>query len=107
MKAEQLKLYNKYKDINHPNWEIFYIGIDKFNRYTFLRKMFNDKIAFITLKYNGFDPEQIAKDLNLEIIDFYGNNFIISYTNDFYSKEHIEKYFQPNLKDKLNKIINR
>ena len=38
MDINSLKPYNKYKDINKPNAEYIYIGVDKNNNYLFLYK---------------------------------------------------------------------
>jgi hypothetical protein len=106
MKVEQLKLYNKYKHINNPDREFIYIGNDNDGDYWFLFKNSNH-LSFSSLKDYGFNPSQIVKDLNLEIINRYGEKCIKGYSWEIYSKKDIEKYFKPILKDKLKNIINR
>ncbi len=106
MKAEELKLYNRYKNIIFPNIDLIYIGIDGHNWYWFLYK--NDYLSVLDLINYGFDPDKIVKDLNLEtFIDKNGGKYIKGYFWVNYSKEQIESYLKPILKDKLNKIINR
>ena len=112
MKIEQLRLYNKYKDIDETNdideknIEYIYIGIDC--DYFFLYKNENSIISYSLLDYYGFDPNKIIKNLNLET-GFYadGNKYITGYDLDFFTKQSVEKYFKPILKDKLNNILNR
>mgnify|MGYP006935472601 CR=1 FL=1 len=108
MKPEELKLYNKYKDINNPNRELIYVGINNENYYSFLFKNENFNTTFSYLKYFGLDPDKIVKDLNLEtFINEDGNKYIKGYEWEFYVKKRIETYFKPHLKDKINNIINR
>jgi hypothetical protein len=106
MKVKELKLYNKYKNINNPNKELIYIGISN-NYYFFLYKtVYNTSFSF--LKRYGFDPDKIVNDLSLEtFIHKNGNKYIKGYDYAFYLKEHIEIYFKQHLKDKLKNIINR
>mgnify|MGYP007100077850 CR=1 FL=1 len=107
MKPEQLKLYNKYKNINYPTIEFIYIGITN-NHYIFLYKNEIINLSFSNLNVYGLNPDKIAKDLNLEtFIDGYGIKSIKNYSWEIYTKESIEKYFKPHLKDKLKNIINR
>jgi len=96
MKVEELKLYNKYKNINDSNTEYIYVGIDNENKYWFLFKNEYYNSSFIFLKHYGFDPDKIVKDLNLEtFIDENGKKCIKGYSWVFYKKERIEKYFKP------------
>ena len=105
MKAEELKLYNKYRNINYPNREFIYIG-NYYKDYCFLFKYSNIKFSY--LKNNGFDPDKIVKDLNLEVyFDKYGIKSIKGYSLNFYSKKSVEMYFKLDLKNKLKNIINR
>jgi hypothetical protein len=104
----ELKLYGKYKHINNPDKEFIYIGNDNDSDYWFLYKNENSIISFSSLKDYGFNPSQIIKDLNLEIIiDGSGNKYIKEYKYIFYSKQQIEINLKPLLKDKLKNIINR
>jgi hypothetical protein len=105
MKAENLKLYNKYKHIN--NQESIYIGIGNNGFYWFIYKNNNYNISFSILKRYGFDPEQIVKDLNLETYNNGYGGYIKEYEWFFFSKEYIETQLKPILKDKLNNILNR
>ena len=106
MKVEDLKLYNKYKNIYFSTIEFIYIGIDNKNKYWFLYKNEDCILKFSTLK--RFDPDKIVKDLKLKTyIDIYGKKYIEGYGYTFYSKKHIKQYFKPILKDKLKNIINR
>ena len=108
MKLEELKLYSKYKNINNPNIEYIYIGIDKDDGYWFLYKYENTKTYFSTLKRYGFDSDKIVNDLNLEIVVYSSDNkYIKGYDWKYCTKQHIEKHFKPILKDKLKNIINR
>ena len=109
MKIKELKLYNKFKYINVSNKEFIYIGNGDNNYfYWFIYKNNNYNISFSLLKRYGFDPDKIVKELNLETgFDVYGNKYIKGYCFTFYSKQQIEKYVKPLLKDKLNNIINR
>jgi hypothetical protein len=105
MKVKELKLYNKYKHINIQ--EYIYIGIGNNGFYWFLYENNNYKISFSLLKCYGFDPDKITKDLNLETyVNEYGE-YIKEYSFIYYSKQQIEKYFKPILKDKLYNILNR
>jgi hypothetical protein len=108
MKVKQLKLYNKYKNIDYTTIEFIYIGIDDDFEHWFL---FNTEIYPILishLKLYGFDPDKIVNDLNLEtFINKDGEKCIKGYSWEIYSKEDTEKYFKPILKDKLKNIINR
>jgi hypothetical protein len=110
MDINNLKLYNKYKDINNPNTEFIYIGIDNEGDYWFLYKTenANANTYFAKLKYNGLDPDKIVKELNLETF-IYGDSFkfIKGYDYTYCSKEYIEINLKPLLKDKLNNILNR
>ena len=106
MKPEQLKLYNKYKNINYPTIEFIYIGITN-NHYIFLYKNEIINLSFSNLNVYGLNPDKIAKDLNLEIVKKYGNKYITCYYLLSYSKEYIETNLKPILKDKLNNILNR
>ena len=91
MKAEELKLYNKYKHINYPNREYIYVGFDEQNSYCFLYKNKKYNTSFSTLKYRGLNPDKIVKDLNLEIIiDEYCEKHIKEYDYFWYKKEIIE-----------------
>ena len=108
MNLNKLKLYNKYKNINFPNKELIYIGVDNENDYWFLYKYENTNAYFSTLKYNGFDTDKIAKELNLEIfIDRCDDKYFNGYYFGWYKKEYIEINLKPILKNKLNNIINR
>ena len=108
MKVEKLKLYQKYKNINNPNKELIYIGNDQYNCYWFLYKNKNYSVLFSVLEFRGLDPDKIVNDLSLEtFIHKNGNKYIKGYDYAFYLKKSIENYFKPNLKDKLNNIINR
>jgi len=109
MKVEELKLYNKYKDIEEPNRELIYIGNgNNKDYYCFLRKDENDYAYLLSLNHNGLNPDKIINDLNLEtFINEYGEKCIKGYSWFFYKKERIEKYVKPILKDKLNNILNR
>ena len=108
MKVEQLKLYNKYKDIDEKNIEYIYIGVDNYGDYWFIFKNKNNNISFPRLNNYGFNPDKIVKDLNLEIdIDHYGDKYIKGYCWNRCSKQYIETSFRPFLKDKINNIINR
>ena len=107
MKVEDLKLYNKYKDIREPNRILIYIGIDHEDDYIFLYKNENVEITCLTLKLLGFNPDKIAEDLNLEIIDGSGNKYIKKIIWTHHTKKSIEQYVKPLLKDKLKNIINR
>ena len=110
MRIEQLKLYNKYKNINinNPNIEYIYIGFDKQNSYCFLYKIEDYNLSFTFLKHYGFEPDKIVKELNLEIFyNKYGDKYIKGYCYNWYKKEKIEKYLKPYLKDKINNILNR
>jgi hypothetical protein len=107
MKVEQLKLYNKYKEINEPDRELIYIGNGNKDYYCFLYKDENDYTYLLSLNYYGLNPDKIINDLNLEIINEYGEKCIKGYSWFFYKKEYIEKYVKPILKDKLNNILNR
>ena len=113
MKVEELKLYNKYKDIpDISNKEFIYIGVDNENDYCFLHKnKYNDDnidTPFSVLKHYGLNPDKIVKDLNLEtFFDEDGYKYIKEYDIIWYQKEEIEKYLKSILKDKLNNIINR
>ena len=110
MKPEQLKLYNKYKNINNPNnTQFIYIGIDNNNYYCFLIKdeKGNNRLSFFYLINHGFNPHKIINNLNLEIVKKYGNKYITCYYLLSYSKEYIETNLKPILKDKLNNILNR
>jgi hypothetical protein len=114
MKVEELKLYNIYKDIDETNdideknIEYIYIGITNDNYYWFLYKNENSIISYSLLDHYGFDPNKIIKNLNLET-GFYvdGCKYITGYDLDFFTKQSVEKYLIPNLKDKLKNIINR
>jgi hypothetical protein len=105
MKVEELKLYNKYESIFNPSKKLIYIGIYN-DKYIFLYKN-TLSISFNNLKRAGFDPEQIVKDLNLQTEVSKGKSFIKGYFWVNYSKEQIESFFKPMLKDKLKNIINR
>ena len=108
MKVENLKLYNKYKNINYPTIELIYVVIDNENYYTFLYKNQDFDISFSYLKDYGLDLDKIVKDLNIEtFINKNGNKLIKGYDVFFYSKEYIKKYLKLILKDKLKNIINR
>mgnify|MGYP006935472574 CR=1 FL=1 len=111
MKVEELKLYNKYKNINIPNRELIYIGISKDSYYYwFLFKSKNNELSIQQLNQYIFDLDKIDKivnDLNLETLTKYGNKYIKGYEWSFGSKEQIEKYIKPDLKNKLYNIINR
>ena len=109
MKPEELKLYNKYKNINIPDRELIYIGIDNEDGdFWFLFKHKEQDISFSTLKQFVFNPEQIVKDLNLETyIEHNGDKCIKGYYCTWFAKEYVEKNFKPILKDKLNNLINR
>ena len=107
MKPEELKLYNKYKHINDSNTEFIYIGNDNENYYWFLYKNEDHNLWFSTLNSYGFDPNQIVEELNLEIIDINDIKYIKGYIWNIFSKKEVENYLKPNLKDKLNNIINR
>ena len=108
MKVEELKLYNKYKDINNPDIEYIYIGIDNENEYWFLYKEEKLDLPFLYLEDYGLDIDKIINDLNLEIyVNIYGDKYIKEYDYFWYKKEKIEKYLKPHLKDKLDNIINR
>ena len=108
MKVEELKLYNKYKNINNPDIELIYIGINVYNRYCFLFKNENYKLSFLPLINHGLNPDKIVKDLNLEIGFFKnGHNYFKGYDIIWFSKKDIENYFKPHLKDKINNILNR
>jgi hypothetical protein len=90
MKVEKLKLYNKYKNINYPDIEFIYIGIDKHKNYCFLFKT-NKNLLFSILKSYGFDPDKIVTDLNLEtFIKRGGDKCIKGYWVFYFSKEDIE-----------------
>ena len=108
MKVEELKLYNKYKNTERSNTEYIYIGVNNDGFYCFLYKNENSIISYSLLDYYGFDPNKIIKNLNLET-GFYadGNKYITGYDLDFFTKQSVEKYFKPILKDKLNNILNR
>ena len=109
MKIEQLKLYNKYIDIE-DNIEYIYIGIGNNNYYCFLYKNENHKQWFSTLNSYGFDSNEIVKELNLEIIDINVVNvikYIKGYSLNCFSKKEVENYLKPILKDKLKNILNR
>jgi hypothetical protein len=96
MKAEQLKLYNKYTHINVSNKEFIYVGIDNENKYWFLFKNEYYNSSFIFLKHYGFDPDKIVKDLNLEtFIDENGKKCIKGYQLYPFKKERIETYLKP------------
>ena len=108
MKPEQLKLYNKYKNIIYPDIEYIYIGVDKDGFYWFLYKVENVESLVSTLKHFALNPDKIIKDLNLKtFINKYGNKYIKGYDWEFYAQKQIETYFKPHLKDKINNIINR
>jgi hypothetical protein len=108
MKVEDLKLYNKYKNINIPNRELIYIGISKDSYYYwFLFKSKNNELSIQQLNQYIFDLDKIVNDLNLETLTKYGNKYIKGYEMCFGSKEQIEKYIKTLLKNKLNNIINR
>ena len=108
MDINNLKLYNKYKDINNPNTEYIYIGVDKNNNYLFLFKDKDYDSSFSLLKVYGLNPDKIVKDLNLETF-IYGDGIkcIKGYDWRCFSKEENEKYLKPLLKDKLKNILNR
>ena len=109
MDINNLKLYNKYKDINLPDREFIFIGyIYNINCYCFLieNKILNT--PFSSLKNNGFDPDKIVKELNLEIyFNKNGFKYIKGYYLCFFTKQSVEKHFKPLLKDKLYNILNR
>ena len=108
MKPKELKLYNKYQYFDIPHIEFIFIGVDNEEYYWFIYKNENYSVYLPMLKYNGFDPEKIVEDLNIETyVDVDGNKFIKEYDYTFYSKEVIEQYLKPILKDKLDNIINR
>jgi hypothetical protein len=108
MKVEELKLYNIYKDMDIPNREYIYIGIDFTDDHCFLYKHEDFNILFLLLKDYGLDPDKIAKDLNLEIfIDEFNYKYIKGCDFVSFSEEIVEIYFKPILKDKLKNIINR
>ena len=108
MKVKELKLYNKYKNINNPDKEYIYIGIGNNGFYWFLNENEDYNLLFTYLKNNGFDPDKIIKDLNLETYtNIVGIKYIKGYNIFFYSKYDIKTYFKPILKDKINNILNR
>ena len=103
MKVEDLKLYNKYKDINNPDIEFIYIGIDnEVNDYDywFLYKEEKLDLPFLYLEEYGLDIDKIINDLNLETINNkYGEKCIKGCHFICSSKEYIEEYLKPLLKD--------
>ena len=108
MKVEQLKLYNKYKDIDKPDKEFIFIGIVNEDYYCFLYKYENYNSLFSRLRRYILDPDKIVKDLNLETgVYSDGNKYIKGYDWICYSKENIEIFLKPLLKDKINNILNR
>jgi hypothetical protein len=107
MKPEDLKLYNKYRDIREPNIEYIYIGIDNTNNYCFLFKSENCATRQSTLKRLGFNIDKIIKNLNLEtFINFNHVRYIEKYDWATFKKNEIN-FFKPHLKDKLYNILNR
>jgi hypothetical protein len=113
MKAEELKLYGKYKNTNiykntsFPDIEHIFIGTDKHNWYWFLFKE-NKDTKLSRLKYVGLDPDKIVKDLNLEtFINENGEECIKGYYRCCVGENYLELYFKPILKDKLKNIIKR
>ena len=107
MHINSLKPYNKYKHIDNPNIEYIYIGIDSDNEYYCFLYKSAVNLPFSYLKNRGLNPDKIVKDLNLEIINEYGEKCIKGCYYLVYSKENVEEYLKPILKDKLNNIINR
>ena len=108
MKIKELKLYYKYKNINIPNTEYIFIGIDNKNYYWFIYKNEIFDTPFSFLNNYDFDSEQIVNALNLETsFDEDGEKCIKGYEWEIYSEENVETNFKPILKDKLNNIINR
>jgi hypothetical protein len=108
MEVEELKLYNKYQNIDIPHIEFIFIGIDKNNYYCFLYKKKNYNLSFLYLKRYGLNPNKIVKDSNLETyVNKYGDKCIKGCDYFWYEKEKIEKYLKPILKDKLDNITNR
>jgi hypothetical protein len=94
MKIEQLKLYNKYRNVNYPDIELIYIGIDNENQYWFLTKKKNYNIPFSDLTFFNLNPDKIVKGLNLETgINYNGEKYIKYYYWIAYSKERVENYF--------------
>ena len=109
MKIKELKLYNKYYDVNEPNIELFYIGVDQRDGdFIFLYKKQNNKIHFNLLKHNNFELDKITNNLNLEI-GFYktGDKYIKDYDIFYYSEDSVEEHLKLCLKDKLNNILYR
>ena len=108
MKPQDLKLYNKYKHINNSDTGYIFIGVDDENDYWFLYKDQDFDISFYYLKDYGLDPDKIVNNLNLEtFIDEDGYKYIKGYNYVFYTKDYIEEFFKPILKDKINNILNR
>jgi hypothetical protein len=102
MKAEELKLYNKYSRKEYDE-EFIYIGMVE-QDYYFLTKnnvgsnVIEYKHTIISLGFNYDLIEEKVKKLNYCIEDLY-----IGYDNI----DSVERYFKPILKDKLNNILNR
>jgi hypothetical protein len=95
-KVEDLKLYGKYKNPNKSSREYIFIGIDKDGDYQFLTEGGNLYVLFSHLKYYGFNPDKIVKDLNLEtFINEDGEKCIKGYYYAYYSKGHVENYLKP------------
>ena len=100
MKIEELKLYNKYRDIDYSNREYIYIGIDERDKsYVFLiENDYSINNLYYLCDNWGLDYNEIINNIPKN------KNYDRKY---FYSKEEIEKYLKPILKDKINNILNR
>ena len=108
MKIKDLKLYDKYKKINNSDTGYIFIGVDDENDYWFLFKDKDYDSSFSLLKRLGLNPDKIVKDLNLETCVYNsGDKYIKGYCFTFFSKNRVEIFLKPILKDKLNNILNR
>ena len=104
MKPEQLKLYNKYYDVNEPNIELTYIGIDKRDGdHIFLYKTDNGYTSLDSFKEYycgvwGLNYDEINNNFNLKNIKMIYHG---------YYKPYNLYIIKPCLKDKLKNIVNR
>ena len=113
MKAEELKMGNKYKFPKLKN-NFIYIGYNQDEEnYIFLFQVNKSKydnyedLRVSKLKRCNIDTNQIIKKLKLEkYIDIDGFEKIRDYDYIEFSKKTISQV-KPLLKDKLNNIINR
>jgi hypothetical protein len=60
MKIEQLKLYQKYKNINNPNKELIFIGLYNNIAYIFLHK------NTLSISFNNLKSHQLFLNLCLK-----------------------------------------